>query len=415
MTEPRDQGAPATGALRSERTGSVPRILLPYMESTGAGHRRAAEAVEQSLRRHHPGVETATVNLLDYSSGAIRDVYHELRSSIIRDAPHFLGQLYEWYDRPRDPQHSMFDRALLAFQRLNHRDLLKVLRGGRYDAIISTHFFPASLCASLRRDAHLDAPLFTVTTDFLTHGMWISRPCEGYFVATEEAVHHLEGMGVPRYRIHLTGIPVDPVFAEDKDWAACRRRFGLSTEPNAPPVVLLSTGGFSGETAARILEALLRVDHPMQVVTVAGNSDERRDALGGVDTRGRLHQVHRVGFTEHMDELVRAADLHLTKAGGLTVSEGLAVGRPFAIISPTPDQEAQNSDFLLEQGAAVRVHDETTLPFKIGKIVGDRRRLEEMRARAAALGRPRAAPDVAERVWDEARRYWAAHPDAAAG
>ncbi|HJK99217.1 MAG TPA: glycosyltransferase [Polyangiaceae bacterium LLY-WYZ-14_1] len=388
--------------------GSPPRVLLPYMESTGAGHRRAAEAVEKVLRRDFAPIDTATVNLLDYSSGAIRDAYHEMRASIIREAPHFLGQLYAWYDRPRDPKRSIFDRALLAFQRFTHRELLDILKGGSFDAIVNTHFFAAELCASLRRDGKIRAPLFTVTTDYLTHGMWISNPSEGYFVATREAVHHLGGSGVGEKDIHLTGIPVDPVFAEDKDISACRQRFGLDPEEGADPVVLLSTGGFSGETTREIARALLAVERPIQIVAVAGRSDDRRAALEQALSvpNAHRHRVQVLGFTDAMDELVRACDLHLTKAGGLTVAEGLSVGRPFAIVSPTPDQEAQNSDYLLEQGVAVRVHDETTLPFKIGTVVGDRERLGAMRHRARAIGRPRAAEDVARRVLEVAGRYW---------
>ena len=70
-----------------------------------------------------------------------------------------------------------------------------------------------------------------------------------------------------------------------------------------------------------------------------------------------------------MHQLMAAADLVLTKPGGLTTSEALALGRPLFILNPIPGQESANSDFLLERGAAVKVNRIEDLPFRLAEIL----------------------------------------------
>jgi processive 1,2-diacylglycerol beta-glucosyltransferase len=109
------------------------------------------------------------------------------------------------------------------------------------------------------------------------------------------------------------------------------------------------------------------------------------------------HRVKILGFTDQMDELMAAADLVLSKPGGLTTSETLARGAAMVIVNPIPGQETRNSDFLLESGAAIKVNNIATLAHKVTSLIRDRERLAQLKANAARLGRPRAAFDVVER------------------
>ena len=110
-----------------------------------------------------------------------------------------------------------------------------------------------------------------------------------------------------------------------------------------------------------------------------------------------------VGFTDRMRDLMAVADLLVTKPGGLTVSEALACGLPMALISPIPGQEVRNADFLLEYGVAVKANSPAALTGKIEELLSSETRLPEMRRRAKALGRPRAAFAVARLALELAR------------
>jgi processive 1,2-diacylglycerol beta-glucosyltransferase len=98
-----------------------------------------------------------------------------------------------------------------------------------------------------------------------------------------------------------------------------------------------------------------------------------------------------------MDELMAVSDLLITKPGGLTASEALALGKPLLILNPIPGQEAANSDFLLERGAASKINRVEDLPFRIEQLLGSKK-LAGMARAAAALGRPAAAADICRAV-----------------
>ena len=102
-----------------------------------------------------------------------------------------------------------------------------------------------------------------------------------------------------------------------------------------------------------------------------------------------------IGFTDQIDELMPVADVVLSKPGGLTTSEVLARGAAMAIVNPIPGQESRNSDFLLENGAAIKINNAGTLPFKLSQLLGDPSRLQSLKASARRLARPEAAFDAA--------------------
>jgi len=108
------------------------------------------------------------------------------------------------------------------------------------------------------------------------------------------------------------------------------------------------------------------------------------------------HRAKILGFTEEIDELMAVADIVLSKPGGLTTSEVLARGSAMAIVNPTPGQESRNSDFLLENGAAVKINNEGVLRLKLTQLLSDPQRLAALKANARKLARPKAAFDVAQ-------------------
>src|SRR5262249_9558435 len=124
-----------------------------------------------------------------------------------------------------------------------------------------------------------------------------------------------------------------------------------------------------------ILSALDKVDRTFQTIVVTGKNEVLRRDLAAQD---RSHPTHVLGYASNMHELMAVADLILTKPGGLTTSEVLAVGKPIFILKPIPRQEAANSDFLLENRAAAKVNRVEDLPYRIDQLLRDDRKLNEM-------------------------------------
>ena len=162
------------------------------------------------------------------------------------------------------------------------------------------------------------------------------------------------------------------------------------------PVVLQLAGGFGVGPVVKLHQALRDVARPAELVVIAGRNEKVRAELEALPPSPR-HRVKILGFTTDIDELMAAADLVVSKPGGLTTSETLARGAVMVIVNPIPGQESRNSDFLLENGAAIKVNNLATLAHKVGALLDDPRRLAQLKANVARVAKPRAAYDVVER------------------
>lgn len=367
--------------------------VLILSASAGAGHLRAAQAVERAFAETGSAASVHNHDALEFTNPLFRRVYSRVYIDMVNRMPEVLGWLY---DRLDDPDKD--DRLQLAFDKLNTGPLIKLLERLRPDVTICTHFLPAEIISWLIGKGRLSTRLTVVVTDLDVHAQWLCPHYSHYFVAIDETRAHLEELGVPPGKVTASGIPIDPVFARPKDKLAMREKHGLS---HGGAVVLTSAGGFGVGRVDELMTSLLKLRHPAQVVAVCGRNEELKTRLarlaGGLPADA-LVTLKVIGYTTEMDELMAAADLIVGKPGGLTTSEAMARGLPFVVVSPIPGQEERNADHLLEEGAAVRCNNLPVLAYKIDRLLDDPGRLASLRAGALRLGRPRAALDIVARV-----------------
>ena len=369
---------------------SRPRILILYA-SVGGGHGRAAQAIQLALREICPQAHTVGVDVLDLVNPLFRRLYGRGYFDLVAGAPHLVGYLYDRLDRPLRRWERPVDRMRFGVQGLNLRRLVDLITRQPWDLAISTHFLPAEVIAHLRRARRVEFPQVTATTDFDTHRLWFNPPCEHYFTATQEGRSNLAAWGISLEQISATGIPIHPDFSRQRDPWECRDQLQLAHDR---PVILQMSGGLGIGPIERLHQELLDVSRPMQLLVVTGRNVEARRRLEAMPCPDH-HRRLIFGFTDRMDELMAAADVIVSKPGGLTTSEALARGAAMVVVDPIPGQETRNSDYVLENGAAIKVNNLASLGHKLTALLAEPGRLESMRAAARRLGRPRAAFDVA--------------------
>jgi len=373
----------------------MPKRVLVLSASVGAGHLRAAQGVELALRQLDPDAFVKNVDVLELTNAAFRRVYGKAYLDLVNRLPHVLGYFYDLMDRPRS-QLRKSDRLRLVAEKLNMAPFLRFLQTEAWDVIVNTHFLPAELIASLRKQGKFSTPQLTVTTDFETHRLWVNQPCEHYFSATEEGAAYLTHWGVPASDVTVTGIPIHPVFSLPKDRDECVKRQGLAGDR---PIVLQLSGGFGVGPIEDIFRSILTIEVPVEVVVVAGRNVEVKERLEQISPPER-HRVKILGFTDQIDELMAVADVVVSKPGGLTTSEVLARGAAMAVVNPIPGQESRNSDFLLENGAAVKINNVATLALKLTPLLRDPSKLARLKENALRISKPHAAFDIARRALD---------------
>jgi processive 1,2-diacylglycerol beta-glucosyltransferase len=368
------------------------KILL-LSASAGAGHVRAAEAIEQAFKQRRESFEVHNFDVLNYTNKLFRHLYSKAYIDLVNKMPEVPGWVYDKLDKPWKNE-----RRRLALDKLNTRPFVKLLREYQPDLIVCTHFLPAEIVSWLKAKERIASRQVIIVTDFDVHAMWLVHHYERYFVALEEARVYLEALGIPAEKITVSGIPIDPVFAIKKDKQEMRAKHGL--EPDRT-TILLSAGGFGVGSVDALVSSLMSLQHRAQVVAICGRNEELKQRLSKLATRTNHNGnvlLKPFGYTKEMDELMTASDVVLGKPGGLTTSEALAKGLVFVIVNPIPGQEERNSDHLLEGAAAIRCNNLPTLPYKLDRLLADPQRFKSMQANARRMGRPNAAKEIVEQL-----------------
>jgi processive 1,2-diacylglycerol beta-glucosyltransferase len=370
---------------------SKPRVLL-LSASSGAGHLRAAQALEQAFSARGDCI-VEHIDAMKYASKLFQSLYHKTYISLANRAPDLLGVLYNSTDQPwNDP------RPRLAMDRLNVQPMIRMLKRVQPDLCIATHFLPGEILAWLIAKKKLHARNAIVVTDYDVHALWLCYTIDRYYVALPESAEYMAAIGVPREKLRITGIPVDPLFARPVDRNTVRKHLGL--DPSAT-IVVAAAGGEGVGPIEQLVRGLLELRRPWQIVAIAGKSEKMRKRLEALSRQagslpGGALRLCPIGFTTEMDQYMAAANLLVGKAGGLTTSEALARALPMVLIEPIPGQEERNADHLLEAGAAIRCNNLPVAAWKVATLLDDPARLRQMQEAARRMARPCAAADIAE-------------------
>lgn len=360
--------------------------LLILHASAGGGHRRAAEALAAAAAAR--GHDAVVRDVLDFMPPLYRRTYAQGYLALVRSTPEFWGYLYAQTNRTA--QAPLERRLRAAFNHLNALSFRRFLRQTAPDAALCTHFLPLELLGTLPPRQRRGLPLFGVVTDFAAHALWYCRGVDGYYVATEEARRQLARKGQPADSIVPTGIPILPAFATATPARVARARLGL--RPDLPAALVLN-GGLGVGPALALLRAAAHEPIPGQWFAIAGRNARFETRLRAVARAARLPVVVR-GYVDNIHDWMDAADLVITKPGGLTLAEVLAKGRPALLMDPIPGQEQRNAEYLLETGGAVRAFEPEEAVWKISELLRAPHRLADLATRAHRLGRPHAAGDI---------------------
>lgn len=416
-----------------------PRVLL-LTSSLGAGHVRAAQAIEAALRNEHPGT---LIRTLDFWSLMDEQVAWAARTTYLRlvqEHPALFDRIYRLDQRmwrailersdppppafaevlalmPRCDESSIpgsawmrgaFDRTMLPLLaaalsgRLGHNRLVRLalvqatmaeltrrlaarVRAFAPDVIVATQMNSAALLSAVRHRLHV--PTIGVPTDFGLHDFWI-QPAISHYCVAHESVDGLPAQGLREDQVLVTGIPLMPAFRNPPSRSEARQAIGI---PADVPAVLVAGGGL-GLGVQQVASRLLAAHAALHVVVVTARNVAAAEAMRQAIVAHR-ERLHVRGWTEDMAMYMRAVDLVVGKPGGLTVAEVLACGRPLLATRALGGQEGFNVRFL-ERHRVGRLVPEGALVDGVAAMLADPTALFDMRHRARALGRR----DGAERV-----------------
>jgi len=362
--------------------------VLIFSASFGAGHVRAAEAIMEELRAKEDNVKITHLDFGAFLSKTFNSFIKSTYIELIKYTPKLWGKFY--YRTSKIPPDSYFQRFLNG---LGRREFLKLINSLKPDLVICTYPTVAGVLAQQRLKGILNVPLVTVVTDYAVHSQWIHSGVDLYIVGCESVYDGLVARGINPSSIRITGIPVSPKFELKLNRQEILKQLHL--RPQLPTVLVM--GGAYGVLggAKWICKVLVESAFPVQTIIVCGQDEKLYKALDPVIANGQ-NPVARFGFVKNVEELMSAADMIITKAGGLTVSEALTKRVPLVIFRPIPGQEEENASYLEAIGAGRTAKNEDDLQEIIFALLKHSTNLLQMRRAAEKAVPGRAAERAVE-------------------
>ncbi|QRG66094.1 MGDG synthase family glycosyltransferase [Brevibacillus choshinensis] len=367
------------------------RFLFVMEEWAGSGHRMAAQALAEELRLRSGVESTRIVGGLETASPALRGLSRFFYLGMLRYAPPLWQRLYE--------QESLWNAALkkpLGWW-LSKRLIQELLLKEEPDVVVATHAYCLSALAHAKQKMDKPFHLVSIPTDFHINGFWVHPLIDTYIVAHEQLADVLAtDYQVSPEKIHVHGIPVRPDFsrADIRDKPNWRVQLGLEPEK----FTVLISGGEGGHGGIkRVLQELLHVQEPMQIIVIAGKNARLHQQLEAWlrQEESLQHIVWIRGYEQQMWQWIGAADAYITKPGGISCAEALAMKTPLILYQPLPGQERRNSGFFMRNEAAIVA----MCPEDIRTVIGrwrNKKQWEDAIMRMEVVRRPDSAQRTAE-------------------
>jgi len=350
------------------------RIIIAYA-SAGSGHRRAAEAIYRTFEKKYPEINTSLIDILDYTNSLFANLYSQGYSLLVTHLKFIWAIGYRLTCLKSFRWFFNFICCLNCFRFGN------LIVQEQPDIVLATHFFPAEIISYLKKRGKLSLRLITIMTDFGVHPFWVFEDCDDYIVGSDYTCNHLVLKGINPNKIKVLGIPISSEFPVN--YRRDRQRQGFTA--------LLVTGSFGFSLIEKIVDM---VYSEINLLVVCGNNQRLYNRL----KRKHYAGAQLFGFTKEMPRLMSQADIIVTKPGGLTIAEALAMELPIIFIGGIPGQETENARVLEACGCAIRAKRLKDIKDIILDLKAHSERLALMRVNIQRFKKPNASEETCRYV-----------------
>src|SRR6266850_7936389 len=373
----------------------APKILI-ISSDTGGGHRSAAAAIVAGIQSIVEG-DSYAVRVVR----AVEESHHitakmvALYNWLLRNKQHWMKYLYWAVNRFRPETREFFQSRCIGFVR-------ELFERWCPHIVVSVHPLTQHLFARVLKELGLAdrIPLVTVVTDPY-YGFWKGWACDGvrlYLCATEDARRQLIDYGIAPERIKVSGMPVHPKFAFPGDQAARVARTALGLDPEKF-TVFLNAGWEGGGNIPHIFRELVRGQLDVQAIFLAGRNEALKHEVEMLAVDAKF-PIKVIGYSDEVEQLMRAANVMISKLGGLSTFEALASGVPIiadGTTVPMP-QEASTVNLIVKGGAGVMLQHASDIVPVVHRMIEDSKHYAALRAATITIAIPNATRRIVEEI-----------------
>jgi UDP-N-acetylglucosamine:LPS N-acetylglucosamine transferase len=374
---------------------NAPKILI-ISSDTGGGHRSAAAAIVAGVESFVKGESYAirVVRAVE-ESAAIAARLVRVYNWLLRNKQHWMKYYYWAINRVRPETREFFhSRSIVYVRGLFERWCPHI--------VVSVHPLTQHIFARVLKELKLAdrIPLVTVVTDPY-YGFWKGWACDDvslYLVASGEARQQLIDYGIAPERIKISGMPVHPKFDFPGEQAAraARMALGLDAEKFT---VFLNAGWEGGGNVPEIFRELVRGELDVQAIFLAGKNEALKNEAETMAAEARF-PVKVIGYSDEVEQLMRAANVMISKLGGLSTFEALNCRVPIiADVTTRPmPQEASTVNLIVKGGAAVLLQRASDIVPVVRRMIDDSKHYAALRAATITIALPNATKRIVEEI-----------------
>ncbi len=295
------------------------------------GHVKCAEAIAEEIYASQPYASVTTVDVMDYLFPHLSKAIYKGFSLLVTKLP----GMYNHLNRAAGKHAGVPMKKTIAAK------LDRLIAETQPDLIISNLPVCSKYISAYKELRVCTVPLFTYITDITVHDEWIADKTDLYFVGDESTGNVLISKGVSAEKIVVSGIPVKRVFKSAFKDGTLKDQEKADTGTHTKKRLLIMGGGLGLVPGGSRLLKRLNEETCFEVTLIAGKnrSLEKR-------ARRKYKNINVVGFTDKIADYMAAADLVLTKPGGITTFEAIASRTPMYIADPFLEQEMGNARFI---------------------------------------------------------------------
>ena len=354
-----------------------------------SGHRQGAVAISKSLKSLDPDCEVLSINGFGYAYPLMEKIINTAYMGVIKRAPKIWEYLY---DNPKVIKFS--EKWKQSIHKSSHKKLKPLIDEFRPDVVVCTQAFPCGMVADYKKFHDLPIKVIGVLTDYAPHLYWLHEGVDYYVVPSQEAQDRYFKEGIPKENIKIFGIPIRMKFAEPVGADKIAKKLGLDLNI---PTILIMGGGQGLGPMKEAVKSLVHLPRPLQLIVICGTNVKLVNWIKKTQ-RQTDKKIIFYDYASNVDELMEVSTMIVSKPGGMTTSECLAKGLPMVIVDPIPGQEERNSQFLVNQGIAIRVDDKRHIAHAIDELLNNPKKLAAMKQAALNNGKPMAAENIARLI-----------------
>lgn len=352
--------------------------VLVLSITTGQGHNQVAKSLCEFFEQNDIGA--VTLDTLEYVNPALKELVSRGYLMATKRVPKIYGGGYRLAEK-RDADNSKEGRLEKLTTTILSRRLVRFIDDYNPDVIVCTHVFASLLISHVAHKMKPGIKTVGIVTDFTIHPYWEDTEMDYYITANHLLTNQAVKKGINEEKLVPIGIPIHPKFANKLDKQEARKALGIEDIPT----VLVMSGSMGYGKIGRMIKQIDESELDFQIISVCGYNDKLKQKVDKIKFK---RPIYNYGFSDKIDLFMDAADCIVTKPGGLTTSEALAKGLPMIMANPIPGQEDRNVEFLLNNGAALKVSSTFPVDEAIYQLFTNKARRETLREIVSVLGRP---------------------------